>query len=139
MVGLGCGARSYTSATHYASEYAVGARGVREILDAWVARPDDAFGVADYGVHLGHEDQRRRFAALALLAEGIDLDAYRRRFGADVMADLPELGDLEPLGLATRGEDRLALTAAGLERSDAIGPWLCSDRVRALMQDYTLR
>jgi oxygen-independent coproporphyrinogen III oxidase len=139
MVGLGCGARSYTSATHYASEYAVGARGVREILEAWVSRTDEAFAVADYGVRLGGEDQRRRFAALALLAEGIDVGAYRRRFGADVMTDLPELGDLEPLGLATRRGDRVALTAAGLERSDAIGPWLCSERVRGLMQSYELR
>lgn len=139
MVGLGCGARSYTSDVHYASEYAVGARGVREILEAWVASADEAFGVANYGVHLDGEDQRRRFAALALLADGIDLDAYRRRFGADPLADLPELGELEPLGLATRGADRLALTPAGLERSDAIGPWLCSDRVRDLMQSYALR
>lgn len=139
MVGLGCGARSYTSDVHYASEYAVGARGVREILEAWVASADNAFGVANYGVHLDGEDQRRRFAALALLADGIDLDAYRRRFGADPLTDLPELGELEPLGLATRGADRLALTPAGLERSDAIGPWLCSDRVRDLMQSYALR
>ena len=139
MVGLGCVARSYTSGLHYASEYAVGARGVREILGAWVARTDAAFDVADYGLRVDLDDQRRRFVALSLLAEGIDLGAYRRRFGSDAMADLPQLSGLEPLGLATRREDRLTLTSMGLERSDAIGPWLRSDRVRALMQGSALR
>jgi len=38
MVGLGCGARSYTRALHYSGEYAVGATGVREILAAYIAK-----------------------------------------------------------------------------------------------------
>src|SRR5262249_2986370 len=33
MVGLGCGARSYTRGLHYSTEYAVRGRGVREILE----------------------------------------------------------------------------------------------------------
>ncbi len=37
MVGLGCGARSYTRGLHYSSEYAVGASGVRAILRDYVA------------------------------------------------------------------------------------------------------
>jgi oxygen-independent coproporphyrinogen-3 oxidase len=41
MLGLGCGARSYTRGLHYASEYAVGARGVRGILADYVARPEE--------------------------------------------------------------------------------------------------
>ena len=52
MVGVGCGARSYTRALHYTTEYAVRARGIREILADYVARPDEAFERADYGFHL---------------------------------------------------------------------------------------
>jgi oxygen-independent coproporphyrinogen III oxidase len=33
----------------------------------------------------------------------------------------------------------LALTDAGLERSDAIGPWLCSPAVRARMEGHEWR
>ncbi|GAB3857675.1 hypothetical protein GCM10027610_094340 [Dactylosporangium cerinum] len=39
MVGLGCGARSYTSALHYSFDYAVSVRQVRGILDDYLARP----------------------------------------------------------------------------------------------------
>jgi oxygen-independent coproporphyrinogen III oxidase len=41
--------------------------------------------------------------------------------------------------LAIHGTDRLQLSATGLERSDAIGPWLYSSRVRELMGAYELR
>ena len=139
MVGLGCGARSYTSALHYATEYAVGARGVRDIIDAYLRRPEEDFGVADYGFALDGGEQRRRHVTLSLLAEGVDLAAYRRRFGSDALDDLPELGELLPLGLAAREGDRLALTPLGVERSDAIGPWLESAEVRSLRQGYAAR
>lgn len=140
MVGLGCGARSYTRRLHYSTEYAVGRTGVRAILEDYVHREEKRFGFADYGFALDPEEQRRRFVLLSLLqSEGLDLDAYRERFGGDPGDHLPELADLEPLGLARQEERRLLLTETGLERSDAIGPWLGSPRVRGLMESYDLR
>lgn len=140
MVGLGCGARSYTSAQHYGSEYAVGGRGIRAILDDYIARPDHAFDLADFGCSLGEDDRRRRYVIQSLLSgEGLDRLAYLARFSTNPLDDLPELADLARLGLAVESADRLALTDAGLERSDAIGPWLYSDRVRRLMEEYAWR
>jgi oxygen-independent coproporphyrinogen III oxidase len=140
MVGLGCGARSYTRGLHYSREYAVGASSIRAILADYLARPDEALATADYGFRLGPEDQRRRYLLQSLLqATGLDLDAYHARFGADAGDDIPEVNELEPHGLARRTPDRLSLTAEGLERSDAIGPWLYSSRVKELMQDYEWR
>jgi oxygen-independent coproporphyrinogen III oxidase len=140
MVGLGCGARSYTRALHYGSEYAVGGRGIRAILDDYTARPDVAFELADHGCLLGEDDQRRRHVIQSLLSgEGLDRAGYLRRFGTDPFDDLPVLADLEGLGLAIRSADRLALTDSGLERSDAIGPWLYSDRVRRLTEEFAWR
>ena len=43
MVGLGAGARSYTNGMHYSSEYAVGQKGVRAILDDYCRREDSSF------------------------------------------------------------------------------------------------
>jgi oxygen-independent coproporphyrinogen III oxidase len=140
MVGLGCGARSYTRALHYGWEYAVGGRGIRAILDDYLGRPDRAFDLADFGCRLDAEDRRRRHVIQSLLSgEGLDRADYRRRFGADPFEHVPELAELEGLGLAVRSPDRLALTVWGLERSDAIGPWLYSERVRGLMEDYSWR
>jgi oxygen-independent coproporphyrinogen-3 oxidase len=140
MVGLGCGARSYTRALHYSGEYAVGATGVREILAAYIAKPDEAFDFVDYGFRLDGAEQRRRFVIQSLLqVEGLDFDAYRARFVSEAMDDLPELASLEDRGLAMREDDRLRLTETGLEMSDVIGPALYSARVRNLMGSYQLR
>ncbi len=137
MVGLGCGARSYTSNVHYASEYAVGAQGVRAILDDYARRPAEAFGLADFGRRLGPEERRRRSVIQSLLpCEGLDLSAYRRRFGSELGDDLPDLVELEERGWAERRGNVLGLTEAGLERSDAIGPWLYSEEVRRAMEEY---
>jgi oxygen-independent coproporphyrinogen-3 oxidase len=140
MVGLGCGARSYTRELHYSSEYAVGATGIREILAAYIAKTDEAFDFADYGFALGDAEQRRRFVIQSLLqVEGLDFAAYRERFGSEMLDDLPELSRLEDRGLAILEDDRLRLTEAGLEMSDVIGPALYSTRVRNLMESYQLQ
>jgi oxygen-independent coproporphyrinogen-3 oxidase len=140
MLGLGCGARSYTSELHYSTEFAVGAAGVREILAHWVARDEDSFEVADYGFLLDEEERRRRFVILSLLAdEGLDRQRYAVRFGDDPLVHLPALKVLEPEGLASWQGTSLRLTARGLERADAIGPWLQSPRVRALMDEWEPR
>lgn len=140
MVGVGCGARSYTRALHYATEYAVRAPGIRAIIADYVARPDEAFDRADYGFRLGPEEQRRRYIIQSLLSgEGLAFAAYRNRFSTEALADLAVLGELEPLGLARRDPERLRLTATGIERSDALGPWLYSDAVRELMGEYAWR
>jgi oxygen-independent coproporphyrinogen-3 oxidase len=140
MVGVGCGARSYTRILHYASEYAVRAPSIREIITDYLARPDEAFDRADYGFRLGPEEQRRRYVIQSLLSgEGLDLAAYRNRFGTEPFEDLPELDELEPLGLAQLDPERLRLTAAGIERSDVLGPRLYSQAVRELMEEYAWR
>ena len=140
MVGVGCGARSYTRAVHYSGEYAIWAKWVREIIVDYVARPAEAFATAEFGFRLNGDEQRRRYALLALLqCPGLPLADYRRRFGTEVLDEMPQLAELEPLGLARHEEDRLALTEAGLERSDVIGPWLYSPAVRARMEGYAWR
>lgn len=139
MVGLGCGARSYTRGLHYSTEWAVGARGVRDIIDRWVLRSDADFAAAEYGFVLDADEQRRRWVILSLLSdEGLDLTAYRAKFGSSIDVLFPELAELAPGGLAEQRGAILTLTQAGLARADAIGPWLYSLDVRARMAEYEL-
>jgi oxygen-independent coproporphyrinogen III oxidase len=146
LVGLGPGARSYTRALHYSTEWAVSARGVREILDAWLGAPDEG-PRAQWGFELDGEEQRRRWVATSLFVDGgLDLGLYGRRFGSSVWDDLPALRELSSTGCAelragssTTDAGVLVLTALGLERSDTIGPWLYSDAVRAKMRAYEVR
>ncbi|MEW6491965.1 MAG: STM4012 family radical SAM protein [Cyanobacteriota bacterium] len=139
MVGLGCGARSYTNSLHYSCNYAVSDKEVRHILEAYINTPDAAFDSANYGFKLDAEERCRRYILLSLLSdEGLNLAAYRTHFGTEAFADLPELSQLMPLGLAKFQQEALRLTDAGIERSDTIGSWLFSDRVCRLMQTYEL-
>ncbi|WP_416905029.1 STM4012 family radical SAM protein [Micromonospora echinospora] len=138
MVGLGCGARSYTTALHYSFDYAVAVSEVRAVLDDYLARPADDFDHAEVGYHLDAAEQRRRWLIQSLLrAEGVDPGAYRKRFGSAPGDDFPELAELTRRGWAT--DDGTRLTAAGLARSDAIGSWLVSAPVRQAMTGYALR
>lgn len=133
MVGIGPGARSYTSGLHYSSEWAVSRGGVLRILDGWIRR--DAL-LVDHGVELDRDEQRRRYVLLSVLtAEGMDLAAFRALFPEPSDLDR-ELADLVDQELAHDDGVRLTLTPDGLERSDAIGPMLISPGVRARMAAY---
>jgi coproporphyrinogen III oxidase-like Fe-S oxidoreductase len=138
MVGLGCGARSYTTGLHYSFDYAVGVGEVRTIIDDYLRRPATDFDVAEYGFALDGVEQRRRWLVKTLLrAEGVTRSAYTERFGSTVDGDFPGLGELG--GYLADRDGRIRLTAEGLAHSDAIGPWLVSARVRAAMTGYAAR
>lgn len=148
MVGLGAGARSYSSRLHYSTDYAVGRRGVVSIIEDFVAREDAAFARADYGFTLDEAEDRRRWVILSTLSgEGLDAERYRERFGGDVFQEFPQLEILESLELATKtvtDDDEgnaitnLRLTQAGMERSDVIGPWFNSEPVNDLIATFDL-
>ena len=140
MIGIGCGARSYTRALHYSSEYGVSRRSVAAILEHHLALTADDFAHVDYGFALDDDEQRRRYAIQSLLVRpGLDLDAWHARFGSEAFDDLPQLSALEPLGLAQREGALLALTDDGMARADTLGPWLVSATVAARMSEYAPR
>ncbi|MET9518915.1 STM4012 family radical SAM protein [Streptomyces sp. NPDC002994] len=141
MIGLGCGARSYTSALHYSFDYAVDMREIRTIIDDYTATED--FSRAEVGRYVDADEARRRHLLQSLLqAEGMPLSGYRERFAADPAADFPAeldrfadrgwLDDSAPKGL-------LRLSPEGLAHSDALGPELFSNSVRAAMAAYELK
>lgn len=140
MVGIGCGARSYTRDLHYASEYGVSRRGVVDILDHYLSLSHEDFACVDHGIALDGDEQRRRHAIQSLLVKpGLSLSAWHARFDSAAFDDLPQLRELEPVGLARLDGDLLALTDEGFARADTLGPWLISPAVAARMTDYSLR
>lgn len=137
MVGLGCGARSYTSHLHYSTEFAVGRTGVRSILQSYLQRTSRDFLDAQHGFALDRDEQQRRFVIQSLLqAEGLKWAQYEQRFGSQADHDLAQLSLLRERGLAYDDGKHLKLTPPGMERSDVIGPWLYSPRVRELMEEF---
>lgn len=139
MIGLGVGARSYTKALHYSSEWAVSPNAVRGIIEAWNVRDDASLGTVFHGIELDEAEQRRRHLILSLLADGLDFADYTKKFGRDAKADFPEMNELVAHGMVTQSASSWVLTALGLERSDAVGPWLQSAPVTEKMKEYTVR
>jgi oxygen-independent coproporphyrinogen-3 oxidase len=137
MVGLGCGARSYTTSLHYSFEYAVGARHVRAIIDDFTHETD--FGTARVGFSLNEDERRRRHLIQSLLqAEGLHRTTYRERFGTDAASDFDLTGFVER-GWLEENATVLRLTPEGLAHSDSIGPALFSPGVSGLMTSYEVR
>ncbi|GLY07700.1 STM4012 family radical SAM protein [Actinoplanes sp. NBRC 101535] len=137
-VGLGAGSRSYTGGLHYSFDYAVAVPEVRAVIDDYISRPSGDFRHAEFGFHLDAVEQRRRWLLKSLLrADGVDAVAYKERFGTAHDDDFPQLTELADRGWLSG--DRTTLTAEGLSRSDAIGPWLVSGDVREAMGTYVPR
>jgi len=137
MVGLGVGARSYAHNFHYSSDYAVGRKGVKQIIHDYIHQTDNYFSQAHYGVSLSKEEQKRRYLIKSLL-EGTQLnfDAYQQFFGTAALDDFPQLQQLYTMQLTPEDPTQLQLNQAGLELSDVIGPWLYSKNVKEKMKKF---
>lgn len=137
MIGLGAGARSYTRALHYSSEYAIGQSGVKAIIQSFNACTAADFSFANYGTLLSEDEQRLRYVIKSILrSEGVSLQAYAARFGATLFEQLPKLRELLIHELASVDNDTLRLNDEGLTWSDTIGPWLYSETTVRQMQAY---
>lgn len=138
MVGLGCGARSYTSSLHYSMRYAVGQQPVREILNNFIASPTESFGYTDYGIKLSIDEQKRRYLIQSLLQmEGLSFVEYEKRFQSSVHDEFGTLlTEFVQLGLLENSQQRLRLSKLGLEWSDRIGYELYSPATLMLMSEH---
>ena len=137
MIGLGCGARSYTTTLHYASPFAVEPAPIHALIDRWIAQSPEERSRATWGCGLSADDRRRRFVIQSLLTwPGLSATDYASRFGESVTVSFPELLRLLDDGLAERCDETYRLTAAGMELSDAIGPSLYAPAHRAQLEAF---
>ncbi|MFF5637161.1 STM4012 family radical SAM protein [Streptomyces sp. NPDC012825] len=138
MVGLGVGARSFTTDLHYTTDYAVAVPEVRRIIDDYIATPSDRFRRAQWAFRMD-EDERRRMYVLQHLLEssGLDTAHYERRFGSRFEDDFaPQLDTLLGHNWLRDGGGVLLLTPEGMARADGIGPKFFSATVRENMSAY---
>ena len=141
MLGLGAGARSYTKYVHYSSEYAVGSKNVKSIIQNYITKTSSDYAVADYGIKLNDDERKRRYLIKSILqVAGLDIGQYHAFFKSEVLAEQPKLIQLIELGLCfIENDTHVKLTSAGIDWSDAIGPWLYSDEIVAIMKDFDLK
>lgn len=136
MIGLGPGARSYTRDLHYAMDFAVSRAAVLGVLQRYIEKDRSEFGRIAHGIRLGQSEKMRRYLLKSLLhREGLNTARFETLYGQPVHDVFPELAKLAQADLLTTGSI-LQLSAAGLERSDAIGPWLYSSSVTKQMEAF---
>ncbi|MCI0705357.1 MAG: STM4012 family radical SAM protein, partial [Planctomycetia bacterium] len=100
MVGLGCGARSYTRGLHYSLDYAVQPKGVKGIIADYLARSRSELACAEHGFELDLDEQKRRYLLQSILnAGGLDESRFAARFGTHPADDFPDLHTFVELGL----------------------------------------
>lgn len=137
MIGLGCGARSYTRSLHYSLDYAVRPRSVKEIIADYLARTRTELAQVEHGFDLDENEQKRRYLLQSILnCEGLNATRYTERFRSAAADDFPDLYLFAELGLLDFDGAVWKPTAPGLERSDALGPWFFSNHVQRLMEEY---
>ncbi|MFC9330028.1 STM4012 family radical SAM protein [Kitasatospora sp. NPDC057015] len=139
MVGLGVGARSFTTGLHYTTDYAVAVPEVRRIIDDYIATPTQDFRRAQWAFRMD-EDERRRMYLLQTLLEsaGTSVARYRERFGATPREHFPaQFAELSARDWATEdATGTLRLTPEGMAWADAVGPLFFSARVNEAMAAY---
>ncbi|MGL6343115.1 MAG: STM4012 family radical SAM protein, partial [Waterburya sp.] len=106
-------------------------QGIQSILQAYINTPAESFDYINYGFNLDIKERQRRYILLSLLSnEGLNLKQYRDTFRAELFNDYPELTELRLLDLAIANQNAIELTEFGIERSDTIGFWFFSEKVR---------
>lgn len=139
MVGLGCGARSYTRRLHYSFEYAVGRPSIKAIIENYTARTEQDFSQISYGFKMDEDTQKRRFILQSILhISGLSPIFYHRHFQSDPFIDYPQLVELVNLKLLAQTHDIWTLTPEGLALSDLIGPWFYASDIEQRMSEYYL-
>ena len=137
MIGIGAGARSYTSNLHYSTNYAVTRKATKAIIHTYSLKEN--FETIDYGFHLDQSEQINRFLIKSLIDGGaLYPEVFQEQFGIDCLT-LPIIQQLLAQKWLAQEANYLQLSEAGMELEDAIGPMFFSDNVRWLMQVFELK
>ncbi|MFJ9079571.1 STM4012 family radical SAM protein [Streptomyces sp. NPDC102278] len=138
MVGLGVGARSFTTDLHYTTDYAVAVPEVRRIIDDYIATPTEAFRRARWAFPMDGSERRRMYVLQHLLeADGLRPAAYEELFGTRFEDDFgPQLATLRERHWLRERDRTASLTPNGMAWADAVGPMFFSDHVKDTMRAY---
>lgn len=140
MVGMGAGARSYTRSVHYSSEYAVARQYIKSIISQYISKQSADFATIDYGIILSQQEQQTRYVIKSLLhSSGLDVSRFEALYQSSLLLEYPQLLQLQDEGLMEQQHGLLKLTSAGIDHSDAIGPWLYSPDIRERINTFELQ
>jgi oxygen-independent coproporphyrinogen-3 oxidase len=138
MVGLGAGARSYTSRLHYSTPWRMKAPNIRAVVDDYRDRMRAGDTAVSHGFALDRDEQTRRFVIQSLLFDGLSWVDFRQAFPGDDARTrfAPQWEALSAEGCVRTDESGARLTPRGVRHADIVGDLFFSDRVRRLLETY---
>jgi oxygen-independent coproporphyrinogen-3 oxidase len=136
MVGLGAGARSYTTGLHYSTPWKMVSKNIRGVVEDYQRRLTAGDSSVYHGFALDQDERRRRFVIQSLLFDGLDTAAFEELFRLDVRRHFAEAWDaLLEEKCVTEGEV-IRLTPRGVRHADVVGQLFFSPRVTRLVEAY---
>ncbi|MBX2872641.1 MAG: STM4012 family radical SAM protein [Saprospiraceae bacterium] len=136
MIGIGAGARSYTTKVHYSGPYAVSRKAIKSIIQHYSEQED--FSSINYGIHLNEEEKIRRFLIKSLIDGGrLNTHTFREMFNQSIF-ELEVIQDFFDQGFLEKESNFIQLSRTGLEMEDWIGPALFSSQVNDRMNTFQL-
>lgn len=137
MVGLGAGARSYTTSLHYSTPWRMVARNIRAVVDDYCRRMRAGDTAVSHGFVLDEDEQARRFIIQTLLYDGLSWRAFQEQFGGDVRERFaPQWEALTAEECLMPTADGVRLSRRGLRHADVVGNLFFSERVQRLVETY---
>ncbi len=134
-IGVGAGARSYTSAMNYCTPFAVKMKSVRSIIDDYTQQSVEDLQWVKHGIVLNLQEQKIRFMLKSLVEGGVlHVQDYQSKFGSAPFDDFPQLLMMADNGWLAEQSGVWRLTALGMEKEDAIGPSFYSSQIKQKMQ-----
>jgi oxygen-independent coproporphyrinogen-3 oxidase len=137
MLGLGAGARTYTTGLHYSTPWRMVARNIRSVVEDYRAAMRAGDALIRHGFDLDEDERQRRFVIVSLLYDGVDRRAFAAAFGAEAGERFaPQWDALAAEDCVAVEDDAIRLTPRGVRHADVVGQLFFSERVRRLMDTY---
>lgn len=134
-IGIGAGARSYTSNMNYSTPFAVKMTAIRSIIEQYSNQSKNELAQIKHGIVLDEQEQKIRFILKSLIDGGrLNDNDYMIKFASRPFDDFPILHELNNKNLIHHNAGLWQLTSQGMEHEDSIGPAFYSQTVKKQIQ-----
>lgn len=138
LIGIGPGGRSYKDQYHYSTDYVVSDHASLAVIKSYLDSKFDKDCLATNGLVLDQEEQRRRFVALNLTLNQLNLSEYDKKFGESCLITFGD--EFETLKknhcIHIDANNKVTLTDLGFKFSSFIAQLFFSDKMKKLEEEY---
>lgn len=141
LIGFGAGARSYKGKFHYSFDYSASTKEASNIIENYLNTDLDSKNMAQFGITLDEQEERRRFVLLTLTLNQLNIHTYNKKFSRDLIedfcAEITALEKEECIRILENGD--ISLTEKGFKFSSLIARLFYSENVVNAEKNYKIK